>query len=101
MLNHRSCEVGFEEMHAVVRVAEVETIAVCRRITLDYGALIGGSTGSVLAAVLQYSESIPRGSTVVAIAPDLGERYLDSIYNDEWVHSHFPDFTARNGSRTD
>ena len=85
-------------VHEVIRVAEVETIAMCHQITLTYGALIGGSTGSVLAAILQYRESVPRGSTVVAIAPDLGERYLDSIYSDEWVRSRFPDFITRNGS---
>jgi cysteine synthase A len=25
----------------------------------------------------------------VAISPDLGDRYLDTIYNDEWVTSRF------------
>ena len=25
----------------------------------------------------------------MAIAPDLGERYLDTIYNPTWVHDHY------------
>jgi cysteine synthase A len=27
--------------------------------------------------------------TAVAIAPDLGERYVDTIYNNDWVQHHF------------
>lgn len=30
-----------------------------------------------------------RGSRVVIIAPDLGERYLDGVYNDDWVMENF------------
>jgi cysteine synthase A len=72
------------------RVPEKDTVAICRSVTHQYGILIGGSTGSVLAAIIQQQESIPKGSIIVAIAADLGERYLDSIYDDEWVRSHFP-----------
>ena len=28
---------------------------------------------------------IARGGTAVAIAPDLGERYLDTVYQTNWV----------------
>lgn len=73
----------------VLLADESEAIRTCRMIAADYGLLIGGSTGSVLAAVCEYGPRIPAGSTVVAIAPDLGDRYLDTIYDDDWVIARF------------
>src|SRR4029077_8394353 len=46
---------------------------------------VGGSTGTVLAAVQQLGPEFRRGDTVVAISADLGEKYLDTIYNPAWV----------------
>jgi cysteine synthase A len=34
------------------------------------------------------SNEIPEGSTVVVLLPDRGERYLDTIYSDEWVREN-------------
>ena len=57
----------------------------CRRLARATGLLAGGSTGTVLAAVRRLSPVIPARATVVAISPDLGERYLETIYDDEWI----------------
>lgn len=46
--------------------------------------LAGGSTGAVLSAIIDYRKFISPGSHCVMIAPDRGERYLDTIYNDVW-----------------
>lgn len=72
-----------------VLVEEPDTIRVCRRVARDYGLLVGGSTGTVLAAVEAFSERIAPGSRVLVISPDLGDRYLDTVYSDEWVTEHF------------
>ncbi|BCY14203.1 2,3-diaminopropionate biosynthesis protein SbnA [Actinoplanes sp. L3-i22] len=66
-------------------VPEADTVRICRRIAREHGLLIGGSTGTVLAAVAAMQDRIMTGSQVVVISPDLGERYLDTIYNDRWV----------------
>jgi len=47
--------------------------------------LLGGSTGTVLAAVQQLASEFSRGDTIVAISADLGEKYLDTIYDPAWV----------------
>lgn len=70
-------------------VSERDTVAMCRRLARE-GLLLGGSSGTVLAGVAAYATRIPAGACVVAISPDLGERYLDTIYNDDWVRDHFP-----------
>ncbi|MFG1650207.1 2,3-diaminopropionate biosynthesis protein SbnA [Micromonospora sp. NPDC049275] len=69
----------------VIHVAEADTVTECRRLARSTGLLAGGSTGTVLAAVRRLSTVIPARATVVAISPDLGERYLESIYDDEWI----------------
>ncbi|WP_448724146.1 2,3-diaminopropionate biosynthesis protein SbnA [Pseudomonas farris] len=73
----------------VVSVSERDTIATCRDVARRYGILLGGSSGSTLAAIASLSPRIEPGSTLVVIAPDLGEKYLDSIYDDAWVERHF------------
>jgi N-(2-amino-2-carboxyethyl)-L-glutamate synthase len=71
----------------VVHVAEWETVRECRWLARTVGLLAGGSTGTVLAAVRRQAEEIDPLATVVAISPDLGERYLSTVYDDEWVVS--------------
>nr|WP_106619381.1 2,3-diaminopropionate biosynthesis protein SbnA [Saccharothrix carnea] len=69
----------------VVLVPEDDTVRECRWLARTAGLLAGGSTGTVLAAIRGQAAEISPDETVVAISPDLGERYLDSIYNDDWV----------------
>ncbi|MFB8116607.1 2,3-diaminopropionate biosynthesis protein SbnA [Streptomyces sp. NPDC056465] len=70
-------------------VAETDTVRTCRWLARRYGLFAGGSTGSVVRAVLQRAPELPEGSRVVAVSPDLGERYVQTIYNDDWVTGTF------------
>ena len=48
-------------------------------------------------AVERLHDRIGDGATCVAVFPDRGERYLDTIYSDAWVTTHFgavPDVRA-------
>jgi 2,3-diaminopropionate biosynthesis protein SbnA len=76
-------------IHQLEMVPEIDTIAMCRYLARSNGILAGGSTGTVLAAVYRMRDAFPPGATVVAISPDFGERYLDTIYDDEWVIDRF------------
>ena len=69
----------------IVAVNEEKTVEACLSFVREYHVLVGGSTGTVLAAVQQLAPEFRRGDTVVAISPDLGEKYLDTIYNPAWV----------------
>jgi carbamoyl-phosphate synthase large subunit len=68
-----------------VFIPEWEAVRECRWLARKKGLLAGGSTGTVLAAVRRLAPTIGAGQTVVAISPDIGERYLSTIYDDEWV----------------
>ncbi|WP_329382300.1 2,3-diaminopropionate biosynthesis protein SbnA [Streptomyces sp. NBC_01351] len=70
-------------------IGEEDTIRACRRVAREYGLLLGGSSGTVLAAVDSFRDRIAPGSRVLAISPDMGDGYLDSIYDDRWVAERF------------
>jgi cysteine synthase A len=76
-------------LFALERVKEAEAVRLCRWLARSHGLLAGGSTGTVLAGVLAWCDRIDRDAVVVAISPDCGERYLDTIYSDDWVRARF------------
>jgi N-(2-amino-2-carboxyethyl)-L-glutamate synthase len=72
-----------------VRVSDRECVAGCRSLVQTEGMLVGGSAGGALMAVARMADEIEAGANCVAVFPDRGERYLDTIYSDEWVRAHF------------
>jgi N-(2-amino-2-carboxyethyl)-L-glutamate synthase len=69
----------------VVHVEEADTIRACHRMARS-GFLFGGSTGTVVSGATRWLAQHDTGHlTAVAIAPDLGERYLDTIYQTNWL----------------
>ncbi|MFG2015839.1 2,3-diaminopropionate biosynthesis protein SbnA [Actinomadura geliboluensis] len=79
----------------VVHVAEPDTIRTVHALAAR-GFLFGGSTGTVVSGASRWLDAKYPGEdpVAVAIAPDLGERYLDSIYAEGWVREHFGDLLA-------
>ena len=75
----------------VVHVSDLDCVVGCRRLVGTEAILAGGSSGAVLMAVEQILEQLPDGATCAMIFPDRGERYLDTIYSDDWVSQHFGD----------
>ena len=69
----------------VIRVDEADTIRACHRLARS-GFLFGGSTGTVVSGAMSWlAEHDGCELTAVGIAPDLGERYLDTIYQTNWL----------------
>jgi N-(2-amino-2-carboxyethyl)-L-glutamate synthase len=68
-----------------VRVGEADTVRTCHRLARR-GFLFGGSTGTVVTGAARWLDRHGTPDlTAVAIAPDLGERYLDTVYQTNWV----------------
>lgn len=80
-----------EGVHKIEQVTASDCVVACRRLVREEAILAGGSSGGVICAIERMSDEIPAGSTVVALLPDRGERYLDTIYCDEWVRSELGD----------
>ena len=70
----------------VVRVSDLECIINCHKL-LEQCLFIGASSGAVLAAINKTKEF---NRNIVAIFPDRGDRYLDNLYNNEWLKENMP-----------
>ncbi|MEU8926287.1 2,3-diaminopropionate biosynthesis protein SbnA [Kitasatospora sp. NPDC048545] len=80
---------GADLADEVVHVDDLDCLVGCRRLAHREAILAGGSSGAVLSALDRLRPRIPPGSVCAVILPDRGERYLDTIYDDDWAAAHF------------
>ncbi|SDE61836.1 cysteine synthase A [Paenibacillus sp. UNCCL117] len=74
-----------EAADLVVRVSDIDCVRGCRELVRCEAILAGASSGGVVSAVGKLAGVIPADAVCVVVLPDRGERYLDTIYDDEWV----------------
>lgn len=74
-----------------VHVTNLDCVAGCRRLALREALLMGGSSGGVYTAFERMQHDLPDGATCVLVFCDRGDRYLDTIFSDEWVFHRFGD----------
>ncbi|SDH74916.1 cysteine synthase A [Aneurinibacillus thermoaerophilus] len=74
-----------DEIDQVIHVDDRESVTGCLALLEREGILAGGSSGSIVAALGKLLPTLPPSTRVVTVFPDRGERYLDSVYNEEWV----------------
>ncbi len=73
------------EIDDVVYISDAESVQGCYDLLRHEGILAGGSSGSVVAAIQKLIPTLPAQSRIVTIFPDRGDRYLDTVYDDQWV----------------
>ncbi|MGV9247697.1 2,3-diaminopropionate biosynthesis protein SbnA [Streptomyces sp. NPDC003710] len=74
-----------------IEVEEADTVRACHCLA-RHGFLFGGSTGTVVSGAIGWLTRCDTPSlTAVAIAPDLGERYLDTVYQTNWIRDLYGD----------
>ncbi|MCK9636389.1 MAG: 2,3-diaminopropionate biosynthesis protein SbnA [Methylobacter tundripaludum] len=73
------------EIDQAIHIDDYESAVACRELVKHEGIFAGGSSGSVIAAIQRLSSQAPRGARILTVLPDRGERYLDSVYDDEWL----------------
>ncbi|MFA6989159.1 MAG: cystathionine beta-synthase [Candidatus Gastranaerophilaceae bacterium] len=69
----------------MLRVNDTESFSTTRRLAREEGLLVGGSSGTAVAAALKYAQRLPAGSNVVVLLPDTGRNYLTKIFSDDWM----------------
>jgi cystathionine beta-synthase len=79
--------VDFEVIDEHCQVADATAFTSARFLARQLGLLVGGSSGSVAFESIRRAAESP-GKTIVGIMADGGERYLGTIFNDEWMSSH-------------
>ncbi|MEQ9562631.1 MAG: cysteine synthase A [Woeseiaceae bacterium] len=79
----------------LVPVTDERAIEISRRLAFEEGIFTGISSGATLAAALNVAETAERGSVILAMLPDTGERYLSTPLfegvnegsDDDWLAS--------------
>jgi len=65
--------------HEILPVADEEAIAAARSLAAREGIFCGISSGGTFAAALKLAEKAAKGSVILAMLPDTGERYLSTV----------------------
>ncbi len=71
---------------AVLRATDLDCVVGCRRLVAREALLMGASSGAVVRATERVLDRFGCDDNLVLIMHDGGERYLDTVYDDEWVH---------------
>ena len=60
-----------------------------RRLSKEEGMFVGWSSGSAVHGALEYArEHMKKDDLMVILLPDHGTRYLNKVYNDQWMKDH-------------
>jgi cystathionine beta-synthase/cysteine synthase A len=65
-----------------------DSFAMARRLIREEGLLVGGSSGTVVWAMLEALDKYPNTKKALAILPDSIRNYLTKFVNDEWMREH-------------
>ncbi|MBD0383539.1 2,3-diaminopropionate biosynthesis protein SbnA [Paenibacillus sedimenti] len=74
-----------DEIDRVIHVDDCESALACRELVLKEGIFAGGSSGSVVAAIQRLLPDLAGPAHIVTLLPDRGDRYMDLVYDDEWL----------------
>ncbi|AWI31467.1 cysteine synthase family protein [Streptomyces tirandamycinicus] len=79
--------VDFDLIEEGVKVGDIEAFATARVVARKTGLLIGGSAGGVVYEALTRMAALPPETTMVALVNDGGEKYMDTVFNDDWMNA--------------
>ncbi|MFF9070192.1 PLP-dependent cysteine synthase family protein [Streptomyces sp. NPDC014891] len=80
--------VDYEVIDQGLKVSDAEAFETCRFLARNFGVLIGGSAGGVVYKALERAQSAPPGSTIVVLVCDGGDKYLHTVFDDDWMAAH-------------
>jgi cystathionine beta-synthase len=68
-----------------VRIGDAESFHTARALARREGILVGGSSGTAVAAALRFARRLGPDDLVVALCPDTGRNYLSKFFDDRWL----------------
>src|SRR5260221_10131001 len=74
-----------DEVH---RIGARSSFYWARRLVREEGVLVGGSSGTALAAALLYARRLTPNDVIVVLLPDTGRGYLSKQFNDTWMREN-------------
>lgn len=79
------------KIHDYIYVDDVDCARGCWSLLEKEAILCGGSSGGMISAVKKYADKIEDNSNCALFLCDRGERYLDTIYNKDWLLKELPE----------
>jgi cysteine synthase A len=74
------------EIDQVIHIDDYESAIACRELVHREGIFAGGSSGSAIAAIQRLcAGNKQKPQRILTILPDRGDRYLDTVYDDDWL----------------
>ena len=81
--------VNFDLIDHFIKVTDKDAAIMTRRLAREEGMFVGWSCGSAVHGALEYAKQhLKEDDVMVIILPDHGTRYLNKIYNDQWMQDH-------------
>ncbi|MER7676974.1 cysteine synthase family protein [Streptomyces sp. NPDC096934] len=77
--------VDYDLIDEGAKVGDVEAFATARAVARHCGLLIGGSAGGVVHEALARLPHLAPDTVMVALVNDGGEKYMDTVFNDDWM----------------
>jgi len=68
-----------------IKLPDLESFQMARRIVKEEGLLIGGSSGGAVWAAVQAASRLKKGDKCLVILPDSIRNYLSKFVDDEWM----------------
>src|SRR5690554_2701352 len=72
----------------ILMVSDADAFEMTRRLALEEGLLVGGSSGMAVVSALEAAKELGPDDVVVVLLPDGGRGYLGKVFNDGWINSH-------------
>jgi len=77
--------IDFDIIDGFTKVTDKDAALYCRELVSKEAMFLGNSAGAAVKGVLQLAEHFTKNDIVVVLFHDHGSRYIDKIYNDEWM----------------
>ena len=68
-----------------IRVGDAESFHIAEALARREGMLVGGSSGTAVAAALRYARRLTSEHLVVVLCADTGRNYLSKFFDDDWL----------------
>lgn len=68
-----------------IKTEDRESFLLARRLIREEGILVGGSSGSALAAALKVAKGLTKDDVVVVVLPDSVRSYLTKFVDEDWM----------------
>ena len=77
--------VDFDIIDKFEKVTDKDAAIYTRKLAKEEGIFAGNSCGAAIKGVLQLSKELKKEHVVVVLLHDSGTRYIQKIYNDDWM----------------